>query len=214
MKCICIVSVVSPSTSGWIQIPSQVQIEAQESEGGPVQNFSVTIKDVTASDRYFWGIDDRPNNNYKSPPGNLVTCARPCIDGNWIDGKGALDHIDSSSSEVWGINFIRDLYRKPVHFSNTENFTNVGHNLCQRCSVCDLSISNNDTGNGYLCILSCAKTVICSVCDGNDWMTIPHELYLTQIEAGDEEVWAVDATNHIFKRLLNGRENGTVFQEK
>ena len=35
-------------------------------------------------------------------------------------------------------------------------------------------------------------------------MTIPHELSLTQIEAGDEEVWAVDATNHIFKRPLNG----------
>ena len=35
--------------------------------------------------------------------------------------------------------------------------------------------------------------------DGSDWMTIPREIPLVHIdsEAGDEEVWAVNATNHI-----------------
>ena len=35
-------------------------------------------------------------------------------------------------------------------------------------------------------------------------MTIPYQMSLTQIEAGDEEVWTVDATTHIFKRPVDG----------
>ena len=35
-------------------------------------------------------------------------------------------------------------------------------------------------------------------------MTLPHEMSVVHIEAGDEEVWAIGATNYIFKRLING----------
>ena len=137
----------------------------------------------------------------------FVMCARPCTDGNWIDGNGALDHIDSSNSEVWGSNVHQDIYRKSISISDTESFINVPYAYeCQECSMCDedITVSNNDTGSGYLWVLSCAKTVMCSVCNGNDWMTIPHEMPLIQIEADDEEVWAINATNHIFKRPVNG----------
>ena len=39
--------------------------------------------------------------------------------------------------------------------------------------------------------------------NGSDWLTSPHN-NLIQIEAGDEEVWAVDDRYHIFKRPVNG----------
>ena len=127
-------------------------------------------------------------------------CARPCTDGNWIDGAAALDHIDADSREVWGTNpnLYRFLYRKPIDTSNTEYFTRVRSFEQDWCDCsCDVTVSNN----GYVWVLSCENTYMF---DGSNWMTIPHEMSLTQIEAGDEEVWAVDATNHIFKRPVNG----------
>ena len=40
---------------------------------------------------------------------------------------------------------------------------------------------------------------------GSDWLTIPHKMSnLTQIEADNEEVWAVDDHNRIFKRPVDG----------
>ena len=41
-------------------------------------------------------------------------------------------------------------------------------------------------------------------CANNDIWLIDAELSLVHIEAGDEEVWAVDANNHIFKHPVNG----------
>ena len=79
-------------TSDWVQIPSQAQIQANVN--GELQTFNITVKAVTISDEYIWGVDDRPNNDF--PPGNLVLCERPCTDGSWIDGGGTLDHIDAS----------------------------------------------------------------------------------------------------------------------
>ncbi len=128
-------------------------------------------------------------------------CARPCTDGNWIDGNGALDHIDGDSREVWGTNpeLYRYLYRKPIDASNTVGFERIRDFEGCRCS-CDVTISNN--AHGYVWVLSCVNTIMFN---GNVWLTtIPHEMSLTQIEAGDEEVWAVDDSNHIFIRPVNG----------
>ena len=190
-------SLASPFISGWIQIPSQVQIEAEIGDG-QLQTFNITLQAVTISNSYLWGIDDRPNNTF--PPGNLVMCKHPCTDGKWIDGYGTLDQIDADSREVWGTSpsVYRQLYRKPVHISNTEHFTRVRSFKYDWCDCsCDVTVSEN----GYVWVLSCENTYIF---DGSNWMTIPHEMSLTQIEAGDEEVWAVNATNHIFKRPVDG----------
>ena len=81
-----------------MQIPSQVQVETVANIDGQLQIFNVTLQAVTVSDGYFWGIDDRASNAF--PPGNLVMCTRPCTDGNWIDGNGALDHIDADSGHI------------------------------------------------------------------------------------------------------------------
>ena len=84
----CITSLASPGfASDWIRIPSQFQVELNDD--GESQTFEVALQAVTVSDSYLWGIDDRASNKF--PPGNLVRCARPCTDGNWIDGNGALD---------------------------------------------------------------------------------------------------------------------------
>ena len=187
------ITCLASSFTEWTQIPSP-QLEV----GGQLQGLILTA--VTVSDNYLWGIDNRTNSAY--PPGNLVTCARPCTGGNWIDGNGALDQIDANSNEVWGTNFQQRLYRRPV--SGAKRFTRV-RNFGSGCDCsCDISVSNNVTGNGYVWVLSCDNTIMCHICDGSDWTTFPHEISLTRIEAGDEEVWAVNATNHIFKRPVNG----------
>ena len=191
--------IISLASSNWMQIPSQIQVEAVANKDGQLQIFNVTLQAVTVSDGYFWGIDDRASNAF--PPGNLVMCARPCTDGNWIDGGGALDHIDADSRQVWGTNpnFYGLVYRRPVHASNTEGFIRVKSfdpNICE-CS-CDITISNNGR---YVWVLLCVKTVMF---DGSTWTTIPHEMSLTKIEADNEEVWAVNTNNKVFKRPVNG----------
>ena len=179
LTCTSITSLVSPFSNNWIQISSQIQIEVANGDS-QLQTFNVTVQDVTVSNGYFWGIDDRASNRH--PPGNLVMCARPCTDGNWIDGNGALDHIDADSRDIWGTNpnFYQTgyLYRKPIDASNTVGFTrNRSFSGC-RCS-CDVTVSNN----GYVWVLSCVNT---TMFNGSDWVTIPHN-NLVQIEAGDEE---------------------------
>ena len=191
LTCTSIISLASPFTNNWIQIPSQIQIEDSQ-----LQTFNVTVQDVTVSNGYFWGIDDRASNRY--PPGNLVMCARPCTDGNWIDGNGALDHIDADSRDVWGTNpnFFRYLYKKPI--GNTAvGFVRIMEFKRTWCGCsCDVTVSNN----GYVWVLSCENT---TMFNGSDWVTIPHN-NLMQIEAGVEEVWAIDDRYHIFKRPVNG----------
>ena len=163
--------------------------------GGQLQQLNLTA--VTVSDDYLWGIDNRSNSIY--PPGNLVACARPCTNGTeWSDGKGALDQIDANNGQVLGVNVHKKIYKKQVNAIDRE-FTEV---LSR--SGCDISVSSNM--NRYVWVLSCQRTTsyICHVCNGSDWTNINHEESLVHIEAGDEEVWAVNATNHIFKRPING----------
>ena len=198
LTCTSIISLASPFTNNWIQIPSQVQIEAKN-EDRQFQTFNVTIQNITVSNGYFWGIDDRASNRF--PPGNLVMCARPCTDGDWIDGKGALDHIDANSRAIWGTNpsIFRYLYSKPIYASNTVDFTRFRNFEGCGCS-CDVTVSNN----GYVWVLSCVTTIMCNA--GGDCLTIPHRISnnLIQIETDNEEVWAVDDRYHIFKRPVNG----------
>ena len=88
---ICVSSLASSGfTSDWIQIPSPFQV-AVEYNDTHLQTFNVTLTAVTISDSYLWGIDNRASNAFL--PGNLVMCAQPYTDGNWIDGAAALDHI-------------------------------------------------------------------------------------------------------------------------
>ena len=198
--CVHITNLASPGrkfASDWVQIPSQAQIQANVS--GELQTFNITVKAVTISGDYIWGVDDRPEDVF--PPGNLVLCELPCTDGNWIDGNGALDHIDADSGYVWGTNpsVYGLVYRRPIDASQGFEIFKSNPYRCE-CS-CDITVSNNGR---YVWVLLCAKTVMY---DGSIWTTIPHEMSLTQIEADNEEVWAVDTNNKVFKRPVNGSGN-------
>ena len=46
----------------------------------------------------------------------------------------------------------------------------------------------------------CAKP-----CTGSNWVRV--EEHLKQIDAGDEEVWAVNSKDHIYKRLVDGSDH-------
>ena len=195
--CAHITSLTSPGlASDWVQIPSQVQIQVNVNFS-ELQTFNITVKAVTISDDYIWGVDDRPEEVF--PPGNMVLCELPCTDGNWIDGNGAFDHIDADSRHVWGTNpsVYGLVYRSPVDDASQgfESFKSNPYG-CE-CS-CDITVSNNGR---YVWVLLCVKTVLF---DGSTWTTIPHEVSLTQIEADNEEVWAVNTNNKVFKRPING----------
>ena len=203
--CVHISSLVSPGfASDWVQIPSQVQIQANVR--GELQAFNITVKAVTISDDYIWGVDDRPEDIF--PPGNLVLCVRPCTDGNWIDGGGALDHIDASRGELWGTNtsIYGEVYRKQDIDSNgPDDFARVESQFqleeCQLCS-CDITVSINAR---YVWVLLCVNTAMYNV-KRSIWTTyeFPHEKTLIQIEADNDNLWAVDNSNHIFKRPVDG----------
>ena len=51
--------------SDWVQIPNQAQIQDVQ-----LQIFNVTVKAVTISDDYIWGVDDRLHDGF--PPGKLM----------------------------------------------------------------------------------------------------------------------------------------------
>ena len=50
----------------------------------------------------------------------------------------------------------------------------------------------------------CSQNGITHRCANSDQLLIDDELSLVHIEAGDEEVWAINANNRIFKRPVNG----------
>ena len=184
------------SDCSWVQISSQVQIQADVSGRGDLQTFNVTVKEVTISNDYVWGVDNRP---HVFPPGNLVLCELPCTDGNWIDGRGQLDHIDADSRLVWGTNYFGQLYRGIIDASQSFSPVHSFDRFKPECLCsCDITVSNSGR---YVWVLLCVETVMF---DGSTWTTIPHEMFLTQIEADSEEVWAVDSSNQIFKRPVNG----------
>ena len=47
-------------------------------------------------------------------------------------------------------------------------------------------------------------------CGNEDPLPVDNELSLVHIEAGDEEVWGVNATNHIFKHPVSGNGSWSI----
>ena len=155
---------------------------------------NITVKDVTISNDYIWGVDDS-----RTSSRNVVLCELPCTDGNWIDGNGRLDHIDADSRQVWGTNSDGRLFKSPIDASRLFSPVVSFNPFVPKCSCsCDITVSDN---GHYVWVLLCLESVMFN---GSDWTTIPHKMSLLQIEADNEEVWAVDSSNKIFKRPING----------
>ena len=182
-------------TGKWTEIP------------GPA---NAALESITVSINYLWGIDNR-NGVGLTRANNVIYCRRPCSDaGSWIDARGLLDQtIDANETEVWGVNDRGQIYKRPIDGSGRWVQISGGRDTdCSGKCFSDTSVSNS----GYVWAISnenetymlCRQNGISYLCANDDQLLIDDELSLVHIEAGDEEVWAVDANNRIFKRPVNG----------
>ena len=96
-----------------------------------------------------------------------------------VDGRGGWTRITPAD------HMDPDFGCGPVCFSDIS--------ISQGRYVCGVSKENNTV---YMCHTS--------DCNGRNWVLISPEITLTQIDAGAEEVWRVNANNHIFRRPVNG----------
>ena len=171
---------------------------------------------VTATAQYLWAIDDRMGEDLTSADNNVIYCQRPCTDGNWIDATGQLDQIDANDGEIWGINDRSQVYRRASHTS-VGKWVRVGGKGNDKCKgpVCMSDISVSRDGTYIWGVSTDNATYMCrnrQDCSGSNWMLVQNssEISIVQIDAGDEEVWGVNASDHIFKCWVNGSGEWTV----
>ena len=170
-----------------------------------------SLETITVSANYLWGIDNRTGVGLTDGENNVVYCRRPCSDPEgWMEGVGQLDQtIDANETEVWGVNERGQVYKRPIDGSGGwVQITGAHEDECLGKCFSDASVSNN----GFIWAIStenetyrlCSRIGVGPSCGNNDQFYIDNELSLVHIEAGDEEVWAVDANNRIFKRPVDG----------
>ena len=144
-----------------------------------------TLEDVTVSTNHLWGVFNR----------DVFWCRRPC-NGSWVPVNGFSDQVDANDDEIWSVNHKNLIYKRPVDGSG--DWTQVPGLLVH------VSVSRK----GYTWGVNHKnQTYMCKDCNGANWVAIDHHIPLVQIEAGDDEVWAVNASNHIFRRPVNGTRN-------
>ena len=171
---------------------------------------NAVLESITVSANYLWGIDNRTGVGLTVADNNVVYCRRPCNKASsWKEPAGQLDQtIDANENEVWGVNNRGQIYKRAIDGSGDWIQITGGANYdCSGLCFSDASVSNN----GYIWAISnqsdtymlCGGGVV-TKCGNNDQLLIDNELSLVHIEAGDEEVWGVNASNHIFKRPVNG----------
>jgi len=103
----------------WIIVPSKGDSPAK-------------FKDVSVGEGWIWAIGSLTRDNLSdedqdlapNDPGNrpIYKCKQPC-DGEWKlagnrDGRGALDQIDASEGEVWGVSDEGPVFRKSIGDKN------------------------------------------------------------------------------------------------
>ena len=172
---------------------------------------NAALESITVSANYLWGIDNSTLAN--SAANNLVFCQRPCSNASdWKvpNPSGQFDRtIDTNENEVWGVNDRGQIYKRAIDGSGGwVQITGGRDSECSGKCFSDVSVSNS----GYIWAVSrenetymlCSQIGVRPSCGNNDQLLIDSELSLVHIEAGDEEVWAVNATNHIFKRPVDG----------
>ena len=183
----------------------------------PIGNWTVipgpesgSLEAITVSTNYLWGIDNRTGVEFTSEDDNVVYCQRPCSDaGSWMEAVGQLETLDANETEVWGVNDRGQIYKRAIDGSGGWiQITGGREDRCSGKCFSDGSVSKS----GYIWAISwenetymlCSRTGVRPSCGNNDQLLIDSELPLVHIEAGDEEVWVVSATKHIFKRPVDG----------
>ena len=164
---------------------------------------------ITVSTNYIWGIDNRSTERNTEADNNVFYCERPCSNASsWENAGGQLEEtIDANENEVWGVNDRGQIFKRPIDGSGSWVRITGGLRDCSGKCFADASVSNN----GYIWAISrenetyrLCQDGVSTQCGDRDRILIDNELSLVHIEAGDEEVWAVSATNHIFKHPVDG----------
>ena len=181
----------------------------------PIGNWTVIpgpehwpLQSITVSTNYLWGIDNRTIMGTGAAYYNILYCQRPCNNASsWMNGTGRFDQtIDANEKEVWGVNDRGQIYKRAIDGSN--KWLRINQRT-ESTSFSDVSVANNE----YIWAISSQNAyILCrdkvnKDCGNEDPLPVDNELSLVHIEAGDEEVWGVNATNHIFKRPVS--DNGS-----
>ena len=193
-------SQVVPQNGNWTVIPAPV----------PAEDRSMVA--ITISANYLWGVDSRYFIRMDDIVGvnNVIYCQRPCSDASsWIDAMGRLDRmIDVNEENMWGVNVHGQIYVRPTDGSgNWLQISGMNGPDCRPICYSDVSVSNS----GFAWAISkqnqtyilCQRGITYRCANNDNWL-IDAELSLVHIEAGDEEVWAVNANNRIYKRPVDG----------
>ena len=138
---------------------------------------------ITGSVNHVWGTTAQDH---------IYRCSQPC-NGNWVRIDGALRQVDANDYELWGVTSSNHLYKRPVDASGkwiglSQPFYHV-----------------SASGNGYIwtissnyCAYKCKKP-----CSGS-WSKVDNTCLLKQLDAGQQYLYAVNNTNHILSRPVDG----------
>ena len=180
----------------------------------PIDNPRIGVPQVvTSSNTYIWSIFMNRGDTVR-----VFYCKHPC-NGHWEDSDQMQSmaeqfDLDASGEYICGVNAFRVFCRSEE--SLTWNLANVstvdqdgsGYPL----NLVDIAVSKrtkyiwgvNDT-RVYFCERSNRDNFVYSCVQPNDTETL-----ILQIDAGDEEVWGVNASHYIFKRPVNGSGEWTM----
>ena len=177
----------------------------------PIQGPSgETVDSITLSAELLWSLIGQDIYNCHLPTNCSVYTSN---NSYWKKVGGKLDQIDAGYDQVWGINDMYKVYTRNISegtfLEPWIRATPSGRN--EECTTAfdasEVSVSNDGT---YVWALSTLNEVFkctncgCGSSSNVNWISIDNETRLVHIEVGDEEVWGVNATNHILKRPVNG----------
>ena len=120
-----------------------------------------------------------------------------CYSGVTERSSSGLDQIDGGYEVVWGVNRHNEVWHR--HSVRTVITLGDWETSCISQNTSKISVSNNEM---YIWGISTTnETFMCQSCS---CMPVDTQIRLVDIEVGDKEVWGVNATNHIFKRPVDG----------
>ena len=141
------------------------------------------LKDITGSPNYLWGVS---SNN------NIYQCAQPCT-GSWVNVPGKLSQVDANDYEVWGTNNIKEIFKRSVDGSGSW------------VKVIGMSSHVSASGNGHMwCIGGSKCPWRCKKPCSGVWYKVGNKCAFKQIDGGQDYVYAVNNTNHVFSRPVDG----------
>ena len=154
-----------------------------------------TLMSLSLSFQLLWGIADNEAIHYCRLPNG-------CYNGMWTPISGEVDLIDAGYEVIWVVNREFEVFRRSIESKLAFGAWETLSNGTLAMNVTEISLSNDEA---YIWGLSTINELfMCRGSDVNNCVAIDNETRLVHIEVGDEEVWGVNATNHILKRPVNG----------